>query len=66
METPNTGLRACHATWARGLEVEWWDWEFDEDKQAYIRHGEVVTPVRLLLLVAEMREEGWQLCRQVV
>ena len=64
MDTPK--LVPCRATWVRGREVEWWDWEFDTEKKAYIRHGEAVSNLHLMLIAVEMEREGWQLCRAVV
>ncbi len=59
-------LVPCRAAWMRGLEVEYWNWYFDTEKKAYIRHGEEVTGLNLMLIAAEMQAEGWLLCRAVV
>ncbi|KKM88673.1 hypothetical protein LCGC14_1256440 [marine sediment metagenome] len=64
IDTPK--LVPCRATWARGLEVEWWAWEYDKDKQKYVREGTVVEPWYLMAISRQMLDEGWKLCRAVV
>ncbi len=67
MESPNTGLRVT-ATFARGREVEWWQWTYDEESKAYVNASDMkaYTPGHLLTLVALKQAEGWMLCLQVV
>lgn len=67
MDTPNTRL-LCRATFARGHEVEWWEWTLDEERKVYInaRDGGEVSPRSLMVLMTVMQQEGWQLCRAVV
>lgn len=56
------------ATFARGHEVEWWEWLYDEDTKKYINlnDGSVHPPRHLLTLVYLKQAEGWQLCRAVI
>jgi hypothetical protein len=66
METPKHTL--CRATWIRGEQAEWWEWDFDEERQEYVSKddGSVMTPERLMMLASVKQMEGWQLCLAVV
>lgn len=67
MDTLNTRL-LCRATFARGPEVEWWEWTLDEERKVYINthDGKEVPPRGLMVLLTVRQREGWQLCRAVV
>jgi len=66
MDTPKRVL--CSATFARGQEVEWWEWVYDEETKRYVNSndGSVQEPKNLLALVHLRQAEGWELCRAVV
>ncbi|KKL61292.1 hypothetical protein LCGC14_2196720 [marine sediment metagenome] len=56
------------ATFSRGLEVEWWQWLYDEETKRYINcnDGSMHTPQHLMTLVYLKQARGWELCRAVV
>ncbi len=66
MDTPKRVL--CTATWARGVEVCWWKWTWDEEHKVYIEpdSGVAMSPSYILAVSAVKQLEGWQLCRAVV
>lgn len=65
MDIPKPTVRA---TWARGHQVEWWEWEYDEEKGTYTAtpNDEVLTAEGLILMATKMHAEGWVICRAVV
>lgn len=67
METSRHSV-PCSAIWAKGAEIEWWHWSYDEEHKAYVSNddGSVLTPTQILTLVVAKQQEGWQLCRSVV
>lgn len=64
--TPGHGV-LCRATWARGVEADWWEWSYDEERKEYHRaDGSLLSPIELMAQAQAKQVEGWRLCLAVI